>query len=1370
MAVSITRFSVDEENLGRLRLLQMQHDDALDGTDQIIVACYDDLQKHDRLVWQDKHGLWHEHIVDEPKRSHDDSGVPITVATCINSIAETWDDYIVDVRPSGSSELALNRILEGTRWTAGTCSQAGTASHTFYHISVREGIQELIEVWGGELETEIVVDGNRVVQRIARIVSARGNQDSTKRFTWTKDLLTISRTVGSENPKTRIYAYGRGEQTETGGFGRRIGIESVNGGIPYVEDAQATAIWGRPDGSGGKLPAIGKYENDQCEDPAQLLSEARAYLEQVKAPQVTYVADVIDLADYGRAWEEVSVGDHVAIIDKEFSDEGLRLHGRISKIERDLLEGTTVVTFGTLTDAIANPWRTMQARLASLTNRSTFWDMASVADSSWLNTLISQLNSAYNTAGTYHFSSFEKGEIWSNVPLDDEGNAISTAAESWAMNINGRGFRLASGFNPDGTWNWRTFGDGKGFTATEIITGIIRDAVGNNWWNLITGDFHLSGGTAVGDSTIASKQDLSDATSDNINDVRVEFAQGTSRTEAPTSGWSTTCPAWEAGKYIWQRIAKDHQEDPTTYSDVVCISGRDGTGVATHAIAYAASTSGTTAPSTGWQATPPSVEQGKWLWTRTTITYDDATDSVVYSVAYVGTDGEDGTSVFVQSSTKQDGTTTLVIADSDGHTTTLTIKDGTDGENGTPGTNGLSGYVHVAWATSADGSQGFSTTVSAGKTYIGVYTDHTEADSTRYQDYSWSLIKGADGTSVTVSKIEYATSTSGSTQPSSGSWSTTVPTSIDQGKWLWTRTTYSDSSTATSKSYVGTDGEDGTSVFVQSSTKQDGTTTLVIADSDGHTTTLTIKDGTDGENGTPGTNGLSGYVHVAWATSADGSQGFSTTVSAGKTYIGVYTDHTAADSTRYQDYSWSLIKGADGDDGIGIKKSIPQWYLSTSQASCTGGSWSNTQPAWQANHYLWTRTEITWSDDSVSTTPAVLAGAINSANEAAADAAKVATNYLTFSSGTGLDVGYSGTSAKTRISGSGVEIFNSSGISALFAGIQDSKSIVRVGVASGAGNIVMSSEGYVDIRYGSTILAHFGYGDGNNAFGSKTTAAYYTLGVRNADSYADIGNYSVAEALNNKASGYASHAEGNNTEASGHYSHTEGSSTKTYRNCCHAEGRNTVAGTAPGSSNMYAAHAEGSYTTATGESSHAEGYETTASGSYSHAGGYYTTATDQAQTVIGAYNVTDTQSLMNNRKLLIIGAGTSSSNRKNAFYVQGNGNVWCAGTLSQNSDRRLKEHHKYLDEDACEFIRKLRPALYTKDDERHVGFYAQDVQNAEPEGWDTVTVTAQHTDESLGFDPLTLDYTALIAPLVAYTQQLERRINELEQTLRGGEA
>lgn len=115
------------------------------------------------------------------------------------------------------------------------------------------------------------------------------------------------------------------------------------------------------------------------------------------------------------------------------------------------------------------------------------------------------------------------------------------------------------------------------------------------------------------------------------------------------------------------------------------------------------------------------------------------------------------------------------------------------------------------------------------------------------------------------------------------------------------------------------------------------------------------------------------------------------------------------------------------------------------------------------------------------------------------------------------------------------------------------------------------------------------------------------------------------------------------------------------------------------------------------------------------------------------------------------------------MYLNTTGNLWIAGTLTQNSDRRLKEHHAYLSDDACDFIRQLKPALYTKDGERHTGFYAQDVQDAEPDGWDTATVTAQHTDEGLDFDPLTLDYQALIAPLVAYCQHLEKRIEALEK-------
>lgn len=85
-------------------------------------------------------------------------------------------------------------------------------------------------------------------------------------------------------------------------------------------------------------------------------------------------------------------------------------------------------------------------------------------------------------------------------------------------------------------------------------------------------------------------------------------------------------------------------------------------------------------------------------------------------------------------------------------------------------------------------------------------------------------------------------------------------------------------------------------------------------------------DGTNGKDGTPGrpgADGLTPYTHFAYANSPDGSSNFSTDDPSGRTYLGVYTDYTVADSADYRAYSWSLIKGADGAQGpAGI--SVPQ--------------------------------------------------------------------------------------------------------------------------------------------------------------------------------------------------------------------------------------------------------------------------------------------------------------------------------------------------------------------------------------------------------------------------------------------------------------
>lgn len=71
-------------------------------------------------------------------------------------------------------------------------------------------------------------------------------------------------------------------------------------------------------------------------------------------------------------------------------------------------------------------------------------------------------------------------------------------------------------------------------------------------------------------------------------------------------------------------------------------TGAAGKGIASSAVVYQAATSGTVAPTGTWSASPPSVAKGQYLWTRTVITYTDATTSTLYSVAYQGQDGTSG--------------------------------------------------------------------------------------------------------------------------------------------------------------------------------------------------------------------------------------------------------------------------------------------------------------------------------------------------------------------------------------------------------------------------------------------------------------------------------------------------------------------------------------------------------------------------------------------------------------------------------------------------------------------------------------------------------------------------------------------------------
>lgn len=166
--------------------------------------------------------------------------------------------------------------------------------------------------------------------------------------------------------------------------------------------------------------------------------------------------------------------------------------------------------------------------------------------------------------------------------------------------------------------------------------------------------------------------------------------------------------------------------------------------------------------------------------------------------------------------------------------------------------------------------------------------------------------------------------------------------------------------------------------------------------------------GVQGIKGTDGTNGKTSYLHIAYANSADGKTGFDVSVSTGKLYIGQYTDFTQNDSTDPTKYSWTKIKGetgAKGDKGAtgatgpqgpqgpqgvkgntgatgpkgptgatgkGIKSTSVTYQASASATSCPTGTWQSSPQTTSASlPYMWTRTIITYSDNTISTSYSV---------------------------------------------------------------------------------------------------------------------------------------------------------------------------------------------------------------------------------------------------------------------------------------------------------------------------------------------------------------------------------------------------------------
>ena len=254
--------------------------------------------------------------------------------------------------------------------------------------------------------------------------------------------------------------------------------------------------------------------------------------------------------------------------------------------------------------------------------------------------------------------------------------------------------------------------------------------------------------------------------------------------------------------------------------------------------------------------------------------------------------------------------------------------------------------------------------------------------------------------SIVLTKEQFYQSSS-STSLVGGAWSEQQPEWVN-GMYIWRRTlvTYGDGRTEYSPSesgvcITGSDGKDGipgaggadgkTSYFhikysavnPPSASQMTETPSTYIGtyvdfkpedSSDPNDYTWARFAGMDGKNGIPGKDGVNGktsYLHIAYANSEDGTVGFSTTNSVGKKYIGQYIDFIEADSEVPSKYRWSLFKGHDGTDGVGVESYTTEYYLSTSADQPIGGTWLPSPPPITEGTYLWSRNTIRYTNGLV---------------------------------------------------------------------------------------------------------------------------------------------------------------------------------------------------------------------------------------------------------------------------------------------------------------------------------------------------------------------------------------------------------------------
>ena len=504
------------------------------------------------------------------------------------------------------------------------------------------------------------------------------------------NITNFSKTVGTSDQYTAVRPKGATPEKEEGA----------------EKDPDPITIEGLPDG-GTSEPGITKtgdvvyspvavgrygyrehaYSDDDCTTAEGLLAAAINKLNTLLSPALTIEVKAVDLALYMDGYDHLRVGQAV------------RVRSKLHDIDEYLMVQSITLDL----DEPSNTEYELGAEYSTLTGQQ----------SAYLKSQTANINAALDTATAS--SAEAKAAAKDAQEAQQQAEDAAAAAESSIVSIVYQYAASAEPTTVPGADDWSTDApdystakyiwtrnittNGKGETATSpavIVTGnqgipgkgmdgktaYVHIAYANSADGKT--DFDVSdptGRSYIGQYTDNTADDSTDPTKyawslikgvDGVSPtakveqtntgatITVTDKSGTTSTTVNngTDGYSPTVTTSKSGTTTVVTITDKTGAHTATINDgaqgAKGDKGDAGKGISSATVQYASSTSGTTAPSSGWQTSIPTVANGSYLWTKTTTTYTSGNPTTSYSVAYIaknGTDGAAGTSVTVKSAT-----------------------------------------------------------------------------------------------------------------------------------------------------------------------------------------------------------------------------------------------------------------------------------------------------------------------------------------------------------------------------------------------------------------------------------------------------------------------------------------------------------------------------------------------------------------------------------------------------------------------------------------------------------------------------------------------------------------------------------------------